>query len=87
MTLQEAQEEIFSFLLSIVKQWEPEEVLIQFRQLFFEHGETASSDVSSAIYVLLFSNNEQEFQNTLKRSCYILINNWEVARQYRSIEL
>lgn len=87
LTLQEAQEEIFSFLLSIVKQWEPEEVLIQFRQLFFEHGETASSDVSSAIYVLLFSNNEQEFQNTLKRSCYILINNWEVARQYRSIEL
>lgn len=86
LTLEEAQEDIYSFLLTIVKQWEPEEVLIQFRQLFFEYGETASSDVSSAIYILLFSNNEGEFHNTLKRSCYILINNWEVARQYKAIQ-
>lgn len=86
LTLQEAQEDIYSFLLSIVKQWRPEEVLLQFRQLFFEYGETASSDVSSAIYTLLFSNNEQEFRNTLKRSCYILINNWEVGRQYKWIQ-
>lgn len=86
MTLREAQENIFSFLLSIVKQWEVQDVLIQFKQLFFEYGETASSDVSSAIYVLLFSNDEQEFQNTLKRSCYILINNWEVARRYKAIQ-
>ncbi|MGF1459577.1 MAG: hypothetical protein ACFBSG_11180 [Leptolyngbyaceae cyanobacterium] len=86
MTLSEAQENIFSFLLSIVKQWDPAEVLLQFEQLFFEYGETASTDVSSAIYVLLFSNDEKEFHNTLKRSCYILINNWEVARQYASIQ-
>lgn len=86
MTLREAQETIFSFLLNIVKQWNPEEVLNQFRQLFFEYGETASNEVSSAIYVLLFSNDEIEFQNTLKRSCYILINNWEVARRYQSIQ-
>ncbi|MDB9525035.1 hypothetical protein PN498_03475 [Oscillatoria sp. CS-180] len=85
LTLQEAQEDIFSFLLSIVKEWEPEEVLIQFKQLFFEYGETVSSDVSSAIYTLLFSNDRKEFHNTLKRSCYILINNWEVARQYGPI--
>lgn len=86
MTLREAQENIFSFLLSIVKQWEVEDVLAQFKQLFFEYGETADSDVSSSIYVLLFSNDEQEFQNTLKRSCYILINNWEVARRYKAIQ-
>jgi hypothetical protein len=86
LTLQEAQEDIFSFLLSIVKQWQPEDTLNQFRQLFFEHGETASSDVSSAMYTLLFSNNEQEFHNTLKRCCYILVNNWEVSRQYQAIQ-
>jgi len=86
MTPRAAQETIFSFLLSIVKEWEAEEVLNQFRQLFFEYGETASDEVSSAIYVLLFTNDEIEFYNTLKRSCYILINNWEVARRYKSIQ-
>ncbi|MBE7386037.1 MAG: hypothetical protein F6J95_032205 [Leptolyngbya sp. SIO1E4] len=86
LTLQEAQEEIFNFLLSIVRQWPVENVLSQFQHMFFEHGETASSEVSSAIYILLFSNNEQEFHNTLKRSCYILVNNWEVARQYKAIQ-
>jgi len=86
LTLQEAQEDIYSFLLSIVKQWQPEEVLLQFKHLFFEYGETASSDVSSALYTILFSNDEKEFRNTLKRSCYILINNWEVARRYQAIQ-
>lgn len=86
MTIREAQESIYSFLLSIVKEWPPEDVLEQFRHLFFEYGETASTNVSSAIYVLLFSNDENEFQNTLKRSCYILINNWEVARRYQFIK-
>jgi len=65
MTPRAAQETIFSFLLSIVKEWEAEEVLNQFRQLFFEYGETASDEVSSAIYVLLFTNDEIEFYNTL----------------------
>ena len=86
MTLREAQETIFSFLLNIVKKWAAEDVLNQFRQLFFEYGETASDDVSSAIYVLIFNNDETEFHNTLKRSCYILINNWEVARRYQAIQ-
>ncbi len=86
ISVSEAQETIFSFLLSIVKTWDVEDVLAQFKQLFFEYGETASTDVSSGIYVLLFNNDEQEFRNTLKRSCYILINNWEVARQYQAIQ-
>lgn len=85
ISVSEAQETIFSFLLNIVKKWEVEDVLNQFRQLFFEYGETASSDVSSGIYVLLFNNDERAFHNTLKRSCYILINNWEVARHYQAI--
>ena len=87
LNLQEAQEDIYSFLLSIVKQWEPEDVLLQFKHLFFEYGETASSEVSSAIYTLLFNNDEREFHLTLKRCCYILINNWEVARQYKAIQV
>jgi len=85
-SLQQAQEEIFKFLLAIVKQWPAADALSQFKQIFFETGETASSDVSSAIYTLLFQNDEREFHNTLKRSCYILVNNWEVAREYSAIQ-
>ncbi|MEM9005791.1 MAG: hypothetical protein AAGE59_19985 [Cyanobacteria bacterium P01_F01_bin.86] len=85
LTVQEAQEAIFSYLLAIVRHWPVEDVLSEFQQLFFENIETVSSDVSAAVYTLLFSNNEQEFFNTLKRSCYILVNNWEVARQYEAI--
>lgn len=86
LTLQEAQEEIYGFLLTVVRRWPPENVLQQFEQMFFEQGETASSEVSIAIYTLLINNDEQEFYNTLKRSCYILVNNWEVARQYQAIQ-
>ena len=86
LTVQEAQERVFSFLICIVRKWPFEDVLNQFQQIFFEYGETASSDVSSALYTLLISNNEKEFHNTLKRSCYILVNNWEVARQHEAIQ-
>lgn len=86
LTVQQAQEEIYRFLLEIVRHWPAEDVLSQFQQMFFEYGETTHSDVSSAIYVLLTNNNEKEFYNTLKRSCYILVNNWEVARQFQAIQ-
>lgn len=86
LTLQEAQEAIFGHLLKVVREWSPDDVLNEFRQMFFEHGETSSSEASSAIYTILFGNNEKEFHNALKRSCYILVNNWEVARQYYAIQ-
>lgn len=86
LTLQEAQETIFSFLLTNVRQCPVEDVLNRFQQMFFESGDTVSSEVSSAIYTLLFHNKEGEFHNTLKRSCYILVNNWEVARNYSAIQ-
>jgi hypothetical protein len=35
---------------------------------------------------ILFANQEQEFRNTLKRSCYILVNNWEITRNYYYIQ-
>jgi len=38
-----------------------------------------------AIQELAFSNQEQVYHNTLKRSCYILINNWESRRKHVSI--
>ncbi|HTL89783.1 MAG TPA: hypothetical protein VL134_10305, partial [Leptolyngbya sp.] len=37
-------------------------------------------------YQLVFQNNEVEFRNALKRCCYILVNNWDAARQHQAIQ-
>ena len=84
--LQQAQETVYRFLLDIVKKWPPEEVLLEFRRLFLYHVETTSSGVTQAVYEIVFSNSEEEFRNTLKRSCYILVNNWDASRNFRPIQ-
>jgi hypothetical protein len=86
LTLAQAQQVIYDFLLEIVKFWHPEDVLDEFRRLFIHHTDSVSSQTLPALHIILFSNNEQEFRNTIKRCCYILVNNWEVARQYEAIQ-
>ncbi len=89
LTLQQAQTRIFDFLLEAVKTWPPEAVLDAFKHLFFsqgEIGEATASDASEALYALLFSGTATDFHNTLKRACYILVNNWEVARHVEAIQ-
>jgi hypothetical protein len=83
--LQSAQQVIYSFLLDIVKKWPPEEVLLEFKRLFLCRVDSATSDAMESVYDLVFSNNEEEFRNTLKRSCYILVNNWDAARRVQPI--
>lgn len=82
----QAQQTIYQFLLEVVRNCEPEDALEEFKRLFIDHVETVSSTTVSAVYELLFVNNQAEFLNTLKRSCYILINNWETNRQYQAIQ-
>lgn len=84
--LEAAQEVIYRFLLEIVKQWPPEEVLLEFKRLFFYQTNSISTSAIHGIYEIAFSNNENEFRNTLKRSCYILVNNWDAIRQYEPIQ-
>ncbi len=84
--LQQAQETVYRFLLDIVKKWPPEEVLLEFKRLFVYHVETTSSGVIPAVYEIVFSNNEEEFRNTLKRACYILVNNWDASRNFQPIQ-
>ncbi|MGD1929157.1 MAG: hypothetical protein ACFB12_09610 [Leptolyngbyaceae cyanobacterium] len=86
ITPQQAQVRIFDFLLEAVKTWPPEDVLDAFKNLFFCQGDTVTTESSEALYALLFSGNKTDFHNTLKRSCYILVNNWEVARQFEAIQ-
>lgn len=86
LTLAQAQQVIYDFLLEIVKFWHPDDVLEEFRHLFIHHTDSVSSQTLPALHVILFANNEQEFRNTIKRCCYILVNNWEVARQFDAIQ-
>jgi hypothetical protein len=86
MNLAQAQQVVYDFLLDIVKVWPPEDVLEEFRHLFVHHTESVSSQTIPALHLILFANDEVEFRNTLKRCCYILVNNWELARQFESIQ-
>lgn len=84
--VQRAQQTIYEFLLDIVKKWPPEEVLLEFKRLFLYHVDGVTSSAIDAIYEIVFANDQTEFLNTLKRSCYILVNNWDAARQVSSIK-
>ncbi|HEY9626039.1 MAG TPA: hypothetical protein V6C84_01950 [Coleofasciculaceae cyanobacterium] len=81
-----AQEAIYQHLLEMVKVRSPEEVLAEFKGLFVHHTDTASAGSLTYLFEIVFSNQETEFRNTLKRSCYILINNWEITRNFKSIQ-
>lgn len=81
-----AQEAIYEFLLEIVKNWSPDDVLREFKHLFIHHSDTVSSNTLPYLYEIVFANQEHEFRNTLKRSCYILINNWDITRNHESIQ-
>ncbi|NES85747.1 MAG: hypothetical protein F6K10_32575 [Moorea sp. SIO2B7] len=85
-SLQQAQEIIYSFFIELVHESSPETVLLEFKSLFFCCDNHISSDANQALYNIIFTNNEREFRNTLKRSCYILINNWASQRKYKDIQ-
>jgi hypothetical protein len=84
--IQLAQQTIYRFLLNIVRKWPPEEVLLEFKRLFLYHVDSVNSAVINAVYEIVFSDNEVEFRNTIKRCCYILINNWDATRRYKAIQ-
>jgi hypothetical protein len=76
------QEIIYRFFVGIVTYYPPEDVLIEFKQLFFEdHSLIDAASQFKALSNLILSNDEKEFFNTLKRCCYIIINNWATQRK------
>ena len=84
--LHQFQNIIYKFLLTIVKEWSPEDVLREFKYLFIDQAGSANPEALSALYKIIFEKNEEEFRNTLKRCCYILINNWDASRQHKPIQ-
>lgn len=85
-SIEAAQEIIYSFFLEIVKQLPPSTVLQEFRNLFIQDNDLAVSNPVRAIYEIVFNNKQEEFHYTIKRCCYILINNWLSTRKGSSIK-
>ena len=83
-SIQQAQETIYSFLVEILKQCPPETVLQEFNRLFIQHLDSVSADSTQAIYKIGLANDAEEFRNTIKRCCYLLINNWKNNRAYKN---
>ena len=86
LDVQVAQERVYNFFLEIVQNLEPEDVVQEFKDLFIDCLNSPASDSELGIYEIFVGSNEPEFRNTLKRTCYILINNWENRRQYKYIQ-
>lgn len=80
-----AQEILYKSLLSHVKRLESDEVLEEFKQLFIYQNEVRDPLALRAVAVIIQANDRQAFFYTLKRCCFILINNWGSARLYEPI--
>ena len=75
-----AQQQLYDDLLDAVRTLPPVEALSEFEATFFGHSASLDADVSPFLYKVLFADDEPEFCNTLKRACYIYVNNWDIAR-------
>ncbi|MCU0567101.1 MAG: hypothetical protein MUF49_10950 [Oculatellaceae cyanobacterium Prado106] len=78
------QEMLCEFLLSMVKTRSPEQTLSAFQQLFIEYN-LPDPAYLEALTEMLLANQEEDFRNLLRRACYILINNWDMARCHSAI--
>lgn len=75
-----AQQQLYDDLLDAVRTLPPVEALREFEGTFFGHSSSLDADVSPFLYKVLFADDEPEFRNTIKRACYIYVNNWDIAR-------
>ena len=88
ISLRQAPEVIYAFLLGLVKKYHPNLVLAEFKSLFLICQETEYNPQSrEALLTILRFGTEQLFFSTIKRGCYILINNWNSQRESNYITL
>ena len=84
--LADPQKFICQFFLNNVRKLSPEEMLEEFQALFIARATYSQSEVHKALYKIVALQQEETFRETLKRCCYILINNWSTQRQYQYIQ-
>ncbi|MGH1396767.1 MAG: hypothetical protein ACRAVC_22445 [Trichormus sp.] len=80
------QDKFYNFFRESVNTYAPADVLQKFKNLFIDCLHSYNLNNVPAIQKMLSFNNEQEFRNTLKRCCYILINNWASQRKHKYIQ-
>ena len=86
LSLSQAQELICRFFLEERKQRSPESALQEFKNLFIEPAEAVNSTHHQALNFIIASGSEETFIHTLKRSVYILVNNWSARRQQKYVQ-
>jgi hypothetical protein len=86
LNLADKQQVIYDFLLETVNDGCPARALEQFQNLFIVQAQTANLAATQALQAVLRANDQDTFRHTIKRSCYILVNNWETARCYSHIQ-
>jgi hypothetical protein len=77
---------ICNFFLNSVKKESPDWLIQQFDNLFISQLRIVDLNTNQALYLIIALNQEQVFRDTLKRCCYILINNWSGARYHQHIQ-
>ncbi|BAY33681.1 hypothetical protein NIES2107_55810 [Nostoc carneum NIES-2107] len=85
INLQIAQERLYSFLVGIVQKWRPDDTLQEFKSLFIDFKESPNLAKSTGLNRISFMKKEKDFNYTIKRCFYILVNNWEAQRRYKYI--
>ncbi|BAZ53996.1 hypothetical protein NIES4103_66800 [Nostoc sp. NIES-4103] len=86
INLKSRQEKIYKLLGEIASQCPPEDALQEFKRLFIDYFDSVNLNIRPVFSEIYFINNEQEFRDTLKRCCYILINYWISQRKIRYIQ-
>ncbi|MGC9528175.1 MAG: pentapeptide repeat-containing protein [Limnospira sp.] len=83
--LEETEEIVYDFWIKIVKNWDADAVLQEFIATFWN---LASDYAPVNLAIIHHLNNEEKgaFTLLLKRSFYILINNWYINRKYQVAE-
>lgn len=74
--LSSSQTLIFSYFEEIVRSWSPEQVLVEFKNLFIYHVKTISLEAFQVLQNIVRNDRDRDFRFILKRSCYILFKNW-----------
>ncbi|MGB3535919.1 MAG: pentapeptide repeat-containing protein [Microcoleaceae cyanobacterium] len=75
---------IYTFFIDIVNQWESNQVIEEFEQTFCCLSSHTNSNNIQALNWMIVEKNEALFRETIKRCFYILINNWNINRNYNA---
>jgi uncharacterized protein YjbI with pentapeptide repeats len=80
----DCQRKIYYFFIQIVNSWQPDQVIDEFERMFLHLSSASHPKNIEALNWILIEKNEEIFQETLKRCIYILINNWNINRNFEA---